>query len=341
MRKTSISNFLQERINGQFLIISFSVGSAISASQLYDNVRTKFNLELQKKIHNKDVPITDEEKKDLSVLYSELRSMKIQNGESFIEMMRTINGVFCIRYDKEILIIIDEFTHLYRLYQKGGSERDEVTAFMDTWKKGSEEKLFKSLLIGQDTMPYIIAAYPNQLAITDPRRVDRLDDQSVRDLIVKPILLSNGETRYLEKSVDLISDWFYGQPYYISVYCKRMVEHMKESHKTYVTNAMAERVKNEMRTSSSISFFDNLINAGDIENSTEGELKSLPTYSLLCEVAYLTKNSEWANVDDIDIPEKEMLIEDLINRSVIEKRKGKCRILINFFKEWLNEYGRE
>lgn len=339
--KTSISNFLQERINGQFLIISFSVGSAISASQLYDNVRTKFNLELQKKIHNKDVPITDEEKKDLSVLYSELRSMKIQNGESFIEMMRTINGVFCIRYDKEILIIIDEFTHLYRLYQKGGSERDEVTAFMDTWKKGSEEKLFKSLLIGQDTMPYIIAAYPNQLAITDPRRVDRLDDQSVRDLIVKPILLSNGETRYLEKSVDLISDWFYGQPYYISVYCKRMVEHMKESHKTYVTNAMAERVKNEMRTSSSISFFDNLINAGDIENSTEGELKSLPTYSLLCEVAYLTKNSEWANVDDIDIPEKEMLIEDLINRSVIEKRKGKCRILINFFKEWLNEYGRE
>ena len=339
--KTSISNFLQERVDEKFLIISFSAGSAVSASQLYNNVRTKFMLELQKKINGKNTVITDEEKTSLSILHSELRSMVIENGEQFIEMMRTIYGGFCIRYDKEILIIIDEFTHLYRLYQKGGKERDEVTAFMDTWKKGSEENLFKSLLIGQDTMPYIMAAYPNQLAITDPRRVDRLDDESVRDLIEKPILLSNGATRYMEKSVDLISNWFYGQPYYISVYCKRMVEHMKASHKNYVTNAMAEKVKNEMLMSSTISFFDNLINAGDIETSTEDELKSLPTYKLLCSIAYLTKNSEWASIEDIDIPEKERIIEDLINRSVIERRKGKCRIYINFFKEWLNIYGRE
>ncbi len=339
--KTSISNFLQERVNDKFLIIPFSAGSAVSASQLYNNVRTKFMLELQKRINGKDALITDEEKTSLSILHSELKSMVIESGEKFIEMMRTIYGGFCIRYDKEILIIIDEFTHLYRLYQKGGIERDEVTAFMDTWKKGSEEKLFKSLLIGQDTMPYIMAAYPNQLAITDPRRVDRLDDESVRDLIEKPILLSSGESRYMEKSVDLISNWFYGQPYYISVYCKRMVEHMKQSHKTFVTNAMAEKVKNEMLTSSTISFFDNLINAGDIETSADDELKTLPTYRLLCSIAYLTKNSEWANIDDIDVPEKDRIIEDLINRSVIERRKGKCRIYINFFKEWLNIYGRE
>lgn len=339
--KTSISNFLQERVADKFLIISFSAGSAISAAQLYNNVRTKYMLEIQKKIYSKEEILSDEEKADLTSLHSELRSMSIVDGEQFIEMMRTIYGSFCVRYGKDILIIIDEFTHLYRLYQKGGKDRDEVTAFMDTWKKGSEENLFKSLLIGQDTMPYIMAAYPNQLAITDPRRVDRLDEDSVRDLIEKPILLSNGSTRYMEKSVDLISNWFYGQPYYISVYCKRMVEYMKASHKNYITNAMAEKVKNEMLSSSTISFFDNLINAGDIEMSTEDELKSLPTYKMLCSIANLTKNSEWANLDDIDMPDKEKTIEDLINRSVIERRRGKCRIYINFFKEWLNIYGRE
>ena len=190
-------------------------------------------------------------------------------------------------------------------------------------------------------MPYIMAAYPNQLAITDPRRVDRLSDESVKELIEKPILLDNGSSRYLEKSIDLIANWFYGQPYYISVYCKKMVEHMKALHKNYVTNAMAEKVKNDMLSSSTISFFDNLINAGDIDSSTDNELKSLPTYKLLCNIAFLTKNSEWANIDDIDMPGREQLIEDLINRSVIERRRGKCRILINFFKEWLNIYGRE
>lgn len=339
--KTSISNFLQEKIKDHFFVISFSAGAAISASQLYNNVRTKFIFELRKMVYGKDIVISDTERDFLSQYIETLSNLVVTDGESFIEMMRVIYGGYCIRYDKELLIIIDEFTHLYRLYQKGEGNRDEVTAFMDTWKKGSEEKLFKSLLIGQDTMPYIMAAYPNQLAITDPRRVDRLSDESVKELIEKPILLDNGSSRYLEKSIDLIANWFYGQPYYISVYCKKMVEHMKALHKNYVTNAMAEKVKNDMLSSSTISFFDNLINAGDIDSSTDNELKSLPTYKLLCNIAFLTKNSEWANIDDIDMPGREQLIEDLINRSVIERRRGKCRILINFFKEWLNIYGRE
>lgn len=339
--KTSISNFLQERIRDKFVIISFSAGSAISASQLYNNVRTKFMLELMKMIHSKDAELPEYEREILLSLHSELSKMDVSNGEAFIDMMRVIYGQYCLMKDQELLIIIDEFTHLYRLYQKGENERGEVTAFMDTWKKGSEEKLFKSLLIGQDTMPYIMAAYPNQLAITDPRRVDRLDEESVRQLIEKPILLSDGNSRYMEKSIDLIANWFYGQPYYISVYCKRMVEHMKATHKNYVTNAMAEKIKNEMLLSSTISFFDNLINAGDIDMTSEADLRNLPAYKLLYNIAYLTKNSEWANIEDIDIQDKDKLIEDLINRSVIERRKGRCRIYINFFKEWLNIYGRD
>lgn len=337
--KTSIANFLKDKIKQEFMIIDFSVGSVLSASQLYNNVRTRFMLEILKTTKNSEM--TEAEKQELLSLYSEISTLKVPDGEAFIEMMRIIYGQYCLMHDQELLIIIDEFTHLYRLYQKGGNDRSEVTAFMDTWKKGSEEKLFKSLLIGQDTMPYIMAAYPNQLAITDPRRVDRLDDESVKQLIESPILLSNGNTRYMEKSVELIANWFYGQPYYISVYCKKMVEHMKATHKNYVTNAMAEKVKNDMLMSSTISFFDNLINAGDIEMNSEDELKNLPTYKLLCNIALLTKNSEWANIADIEIKDKEKLIEDLINRSVIERRKGKCRIYINFFKEWLNIYGRE
>lgn len=114
---------------------------------------------------------------------------------------------------------------------------------MDTWKKLLEADLFKAVLIGQDAMPNFIKEFQNQFQVTQPIRVDRLDDDSVRTLISVPILMENGESRFLENSIDLIAGWFYRQLYYIQLYCDRLVKQMNIDRHVRVTNALAEKVK--------------------------------------------------------------------------------------------------
>ncbi len=320
--KSSIANFLEDRLKESFLIIKFSIGAARSTKGIYTNVKDL--------VIEKIDDLIDSENEIAGIneaLLNEIENKEINEDEDFVSFVRLVHRKLCKPLGKEILLMIDEFTHLYRYVRE---DRRQVAAFMDTWKKLLEADLFKAVLIGQDTMPDFIKEFQNQFQVTQPIRVDRLDDESVRKLIEEPLRLSNGESRFMENSVELIAGWFFGQPYYIQLYCNRLVEQMNIDKRVRVTNALAEKVKSLMLEEADEDLFDNLISRGD-ESGTEGEC-----YEILKRIAQLTKNSEWADLDDIQVENKEILINDLINRAVIRKSGNKCKILISFFREWLN-----
>ncbi len=320
--KSSIANFLEDRLREKYLIIKFSIGAARSTKSIYTNVKDLLVEKIDDLI-DADTGI-DSINEDL---LNEIETRTIEDDEDFVSFIRLVHRKLCKPLGKEILLMIDEFTHLYRYVKE---DRRQVAAFMDTWKKLLEADLFKAVLIGQDTMPNFIKEFQNQFQVTQLIRVDRLDDESVRKLIEEPLRLNNGETRFMENSVDLIAGWFYGQPYYIQLYCDRLVNQMNIDKRVRVTNALAEKVKAMMLEEVDEDLFDNLISRGD-ESGTEGEC-----YDILKQIAQLTKNSEWAEIDDIQVQNKDNLIDDLINRAVIRKKDNKCKILISFFREWLN-----
>ncbi|MCR4791794.1 MAG: ATP-binding protein [Lachnospiraceae bacterium] len=321
--KSSIANFLEDRLKDRFMIIKFSIGAAKSATGVYNNIRDLIVDYAENLLEDsKAEGLISEEFLD------ELSDRKFTDDEEFVSFMRLVHRKICKPLGKEILIMIDEFTHLYRYIR---DERPMITAFMDTWKKLLEADLFKAVLIGQDTMPNFIKEFRNQFQVTQPIRVDRLDDESVRQLIEEPLRLPGGETRFMENSVDLIASWFYGQPYYIQLYCDRLVKQMNIDKRVRVTNALAEKVKALMLEEADVDLFDNLLSPGD-ESGVEDEC-----YDILKRIAALTRNSEWADIDEIDIENKDVLIQDLIDRAVIKKKENtKVKILISFFREWMN-----
>ncbi|SEL92458.1 hypothetical protein SAMN04487770_12110 [Butyrivibrio sp. ob235] len=320
--KSSIANFLEYRLKGTFLIVKFSVGAARTTRNIYRNIQNGIGEQVEN-LFEAEVPIPSISEE----LIDEVYAYSIDEDEDFVSFMRFVRRKICKPLKKDILLMIDEFTHLYKYIDE---DYRQIADFMDTWKKLLEANLFKAVLIGQDTMPNFIKAFQNQFQVTQPIRVDRLDDASVKKLIEEPLRLSNGETRFLENSVDLIASWFFGQPYYIQLYCDRLVKQMNIDKRIRVTNALAEKVKLLLLEEADISLFDNLISKGD-NSGTEREC-----YEILQEIAHLTKNSEWAELDELHSQNKDILIDDLINRAVVKKQANKCKILIPFFREWLN-----
>ena len=203
---------------------------------------------------------------------------------------------------------------------------------MDTWKKLLEADLFKAVLIGQDTMPDFLREFPNQFRVTQPRRVDCLDKASAEKLIVDPVRLPDHKSRYLEHCDEAIFSWFCGQPYYIQLFCRHLIEQMNLERKVWVTKALVEKEKKWMLEDADETLFDNLISRSD-ESSTASAC-----YDILKSIADLTRYSEWADIEDIQVENRDALIQDLVSRAVIKKldKRKRYKILIPFFKEWLN-----
>lgn len=320
--KSSIANFLEDRLKDAFFVVKLSIGAGRNTAVIYNEIKETVIEGIWDYIDCKGEDDTINES-----LIEKLEQYDVSTEADFTSFVRTVKRTFCAPTNRAMLLMLDEFTHLYRYVKE---DRRMVADFMDNWKKLMEANLFKAVLIGQDTMPYFLKEFPNQFQVTTPIRIDMLDDGSSKQLIEEPIRLPNGESRFLENSAGMIAEWFHGQPFYIQSYCVRLVDQMNQDRKVRVTNALAEKVKRIMLEEEDKSKFDNLYSRGD-ESGTEDEC-----FEILSQIATLTKNSEWADAEELHSPNLAELMADLTERGVVERKGTKVKIRITFFKEWLN-----
>ena len=320
--KSSIANFLEDRLKDTFFVVKLSIGAGRNTAVIYNEIKETVIEGIWDYIDCKG-----EDDKINESLIEKLEQYDVSTEELFDSFIRTVKRTFCAPTNRAMLLMLDEFTHLYRYVKE---DRRMVADFMDNWKKLMEANLFKAVLIGQDTMPYFLKEFPNQFQVTSPIRIDMLDDKSSKQLIEEPIRLPNGESRFLENSAGMIAEWFHGQPFYIQSYCVRLVDQMNQDRKVRVTNALAEKVKRIMLEEEDKSKFDNLYSRGD-ESGTEDEC-----FEILSQIAALTKNSEWADAEELHSPNLGELMADLTERGVVERMGARVKIRITFFKEWLN-----
>jgi hypothetical protein len=167
--------------------------------------------------------------------------------------------------NKKLVLLIDEFTYIYTAIQK----KQLSDQFMKTWKSFSEKGYFNSVLIGQDIMPKFKSAYPNEFGVTEDKRLSYLKKSDAIELIEKPIWdNTRSRSRFLGKATDLILDYTSSNPYYVQIFCARLVDYMNEHKAISVTEAdvhdVAESfIKGEQALTADK--FDNLITAGDAD----------------------------------------------------------------------------
>lgn len=243
--------------------------------------------------------------------------------------------------DKNLVVMIDEFTYLYTEIKKGNIS----PSIMKQWKAvtQNERAQFSVVLVGQDVVPsFKKEDYArNAFGVIQDIRLTYLKETPARDLIEKPILDENGNSRYIDDAVTKIIEYTSRNPYYIQIFCARLVDYMNQNKSISVTEADVIDVANSFVYGSEALVedkFDNLIRAGETE-----DLQEYPETEILQVLKQVSLNSKiigFCNRNDInaltDKNREDAILKHLVDREVLELRgENNYKIQVKLFQEWL------
>jgi tetratricopeptide (TPR) repeat protein len=235
-----------------------------------------------------------------------------------------------------IVLLLDEFTYLYNEIMKGNLP----DTFMKAWKALLERNYFSSVVVGQDVMPKFMAQFPNEFQVAQRERVTYLTAAHARRLIEDPIRIpETGESRFRGAAVERLITLTAGNPYYLQIFCSRLVEYMNLKKAVYVTDAHVEEVKRQLirgANSWTQDYFDNLVSSGD---ESSGALPQNDIWEVLRQVTVGSRNQEYCHRSSITAQTSvpvDRILEDLVSREVLERRgRDLFKIKVGLFKEWL------
>lgn len=243
--------------------------------------------------------------------------------------------------NKNLVVMIDEFTYLYTEIKKNRIS----PSIMKQWKAVTQNvrAQFSVVLVGQDVVPSFKKEdyAKNAFGVIQDIRLTYLKDEPARDLIEKPILDKNGKSRYLEGAVSKIIEYTSRNPYYIQIFCSRLVDYMNANKLISVTEADVEYVAKTFVEGSDALVedkFDNLIRAGETEDLQEFPEKEI--LAVLRQVSLNSKNIGFCSRDDINAlsnkEREDAILKHLTDREVLEKRsEDSYKIQVKLFQEWL------
>ena len=211
---------------------------------------------------------------------------------------------------------------------------------MKNWKALLQENYFNAVLVGQDVMTKFKQRFPNEFGTTQDERVTYLKREDAIRLIDDPIRIGGrkGESRYRERAIERLIDLTAGCPFYIQIFCNRLVEFMNRKKVKWITDADIEQIKDELIkgiNALDLDKFDNLLNSGD---TSANAIKDEDAYKVLTAVALNGKTGPCSRQNihcETDTPIEEIL-DDLVKRDVVERKSGQYySIRIGLFKDWL------
>lgn len=348
--KTSVLNYLKQGLSesGNNYCINFSMGDIIhglSAASFYYQILNTLKTALQlDEMGGEIVP----EFNYLPTTISEFEQEDPNNPVSTFSKYMLIFKQTCLKtngwQDKKLVVMIDEFTYLYTAIKK-----NEVSdSIMKQWKSVTQnDKIpFSVVLVGHDVVPtFKKEDYArNAFGVIEDKRLTYLADKDARNLIIQPILDENGNSRFIGNAVDKIIDYTSNNPYYIQIFCDRLVNYMNENKLLKVTEAdvydVAQSfVKGEQALTEDK--FDNLIRAG--ESADFQEFPESEILEVLINIAFNTKNIPLVSREDINALKdkhlEELILQHLVDREVLKKENHRYKIQVKLFQEWLvNHY---
>lgn len=343
--KSSVMSHLKKQLEdtGKTFCISFSLGDisgSLSEASFYYKILSTIKDNLESLEFDEQVVPTYE-----IPTFSEFKQIDDENPLNTFSKYIVRFKQACMKTegwtDKSLVVMIDEFTYLYTEIKKGHI-KDSI---MKQWKAitQNERAQFSVVLVGQDVVPsFKKEDYArNAFGVIQDIRLTYLQLEPARNLIEKPILNKNGESRYIGKAVDTIIEYTSRNPYYIQIFCNRLVDFMNRNKSISVTEADVNEVAKSFIIGDQAldeDKFDNLIRAGELKDYQEFPEKDI--LDVLRRIALCTKNVPYCNRSDIETSLSfctvDSILKHLEDREVIE-RKGEdnYKIQVKLFQEWL------
>ena len=344
--KSSVLNRIQRKLldTGNIFCVSFSLG-AITKNLNEASFYYKIIDSIKQELYVLDVDGVE------NVPNFEIPSAKVFKEEDEDNPLNTFTK-YMIKFkmsckqtrgweEKKLVVMIDEFTYLYTEIKKGNVS----PTIMKQWKAitQNERAQFSVVLVGQDVVPsFKKEDYArNAFGVIQDMRLTYLKDEPARALIEKPILDKDGNSRYIGEAVSRIIEYTSRNPYYIQIFCSRLVDFMNNNKSISVTEADVNEVARSFIFGSDAleeDKFDNLIRAGESEDLQE--YPEAEILAVLRQIALNSKNVGYCNRADIDIIEdkerEDAIIKDLCDREVLEpKGENSYKIQVKLFQEWL------
>jgi tetratricopeptide (TPR) repeat protein len=239
--------------------------------------------------------------------------------------------------NKKLVIMIDEFTYLYAAIKE-----DKIdSGFMKQWKAitQSEESAYSSVLVGQDVFPMFKDEFPNEFGVTQDERLTYLAKADAVRLIEEPMGEPKSGKRFIEDAVETIIDYTSCNPYYIQIFCARLVSEMNRKKYMQVTSADVKEIADSFINGGQAltdDKFDNLLNAG--EKYDIQAISQETTKLVLKKIATNAQHIGYCLREQISIGDKEMedkVLADLVKREVLEQKNDSYKIQVKLFQEWL------
>lgn len=240
--------------------------------------------------------------------------------------------------DIKLVVMIDEFTYLYTAIK----EQKVSDAIMKQWKAitQNEDSTFSSVLVGQDVFPLFKDEFPNEFGVTQDERLTYLSKDDAIRLIEEPIgKTKTNRNRFIADAIDTIIDYTSCNPYYIQIFCARLVNEMNRKKYIEVTSADIKEIADSFIYGGQAltdDKFDNLLNAGekhDIQRIPQDHSKAI-----LRKIATNAMNIGFCLREQISIGQpdyEDEILYDLVKREVLEQKNDSYKIQVKLFQEWL------
>ncbi len=331
--KSSVLYWLNLRLMLPVIPVKFSIGDIsldLSVSTFLYRIAQRLEAKFDDLAHEGHPAITVRRPE-----LEELRSHpELRFHDYMMDLRKAIAGTRGFEGAK-VILLLDEFTYIYSAIRK----KLIPETFMQFWKALLQAGYFGSVVVGQDSMRQFIDEFPNEFQVAQSERVSYLAEDDARALIEQPTRMESGESRFKGAAVNRMLELTAGSPFYVQIFCNRLVEFMNRKKLVRVTDAHIEQVKKELISGTNSltgDKFDNLIGSGDDSTNL---ISSKDTAAVLKEIAAASKNQEFCDQSDIGVVTTARLddiLDDLVRREVIEKRKASLyRIRVGLFKEWL------
>jgi tetratricopeptide (TPR) repeat protein len=228
-----------------------------------------------------------------------------------------------------IILAIDEFTYIFE------SGQADIQAFMRGWKALLEAKAFNALLVGQDTMPRFKQAFPNEFGVTHDERITYLDRAEAEALASDPIRL-DGCSRYRGQAQSRLFDLTAGSPFFMQIFCDRLVRHINLRNAAFITEADIEQVARMLTIGTDAlppERFDALVTAAG-ENVANVPRNNL--WQVLGRIARESLHSGWCYRASLsELPRIQEVLADLSDREILIVEGERVRIRVGLFAAWL------
>ena len=259
---------------------------------------------------------------------------KILSNPEMCEVIfnRQFKGVCDIVHSckRQIILMIDEFTYIYD-WIKRGIITDQIMKF---WKGLLQNNGIFAVIVGQDNMESFVGdpRFSNDFGTTYMQKVTYLDEKSAKELMSEPILDSEGKSRYTEDALDYLYELTSGSAFLIMKLCAGLVDYLNEIKSSSITKAhIEEYLRNNWGKINEFDYFGQQYNDVNQDNELNEKNKDI-----IRKIAFSSNSDGWAKINDIavSIEDKELL--DILNkRDVVEIIKGKCKIKVELYRQWI------